>query len=321
MKISQQLVAAILLCCPAVRAAEAEPAVKLAGIARLLDSYQTVSGRTLLVAPPLLAARISSKSEPAPGNEASLETIAGALREKGVVVTLRAAKFAFATSISQVPRLAQIPDPPAPAKDGTEKKGETFPPGLLKFTEADIHPVLDIYQELTGRTLLVSPDLPPVKITVKSQTSLTRDEAIWLLDAILYLGSVKMVPEWTQFTYALPATRDVKAPKIPDNPAANKLKASGPSLAPGTLKLSQSTALQALAVYAELLGLEPLTNSRVPVPAASFTVRSQTALHPVEAIYALDALAELNHVRFVLVGDKQVKIVHVSEAGKTAGNN
>lgn len=286
---------------------------------QLLELYQVLSGRTLLSSPSLRASRISLKSQQALGKEASLEMLASALREKGIVVTLRSDKFAFATPISQVPRLAQIPDPPAPVKASTENKDEKFQPGLLKFMEADIHPVLDIYQELCGRTLLVSPELPPAKITVASQTSLTRDEMVWLLDAMLYLAGTKLVPERTQFTYALPATHNVKGPKIPDNPAADKLMSSKRSLAPATLNLSQGTALQALALYAELLGRQPLTNASTSP--ARFTLRSQTALQPVEAIYALDALAELNHLRFVLVGDKQVKIVHAFDAGKPAGNN
>ena len=139
-----------------------------------------------------------------------------------------------------------------------------------------------------------------------------------MLDAQLFLANIKMVPEWTKFVYALPATRDVAAPKIPNNPAAEKLKA-GKAIPAGSLKLNDAASAQVLALYAEILGRQPLSTGGIP--AARFHVRTQTDLTPVEAIYALDSLAALHHLRFALVGDNKVKLVHESEPGISAGNN
>jgi len=304
----------------------------------LLDLYQQISGRTVLPSPSLPGASVSLKSGPALGKEVSLDALADALREKGIIVTPRYDKFAFATPISQVPRLAQIPDPPPAAKPGEGSK-EEIPAGLIKFSQADVRPVLDIYQELTGRTLLISPDLPTAKITVKTQTPLTRDEAIWMLDALLYLATIKTVPEWTKFTFVLPATRNVAAPKIPDNPSEALLKKKDP-LPPDALKLSegfpanitlprlpggfapqpQEPPPDPLAVYAKLIDREPLREGHTP--RFRVNLRNQTSLHATEAAYALDALAALHGLRFVLVGDKQVKLVRAPDAGKhSAGNN
>jgi general secretion pathway protein D len=83
------------------------------------------------------------------------------------------------------------------------KADEVFPPGLIKFQEADLVQVLDIYQELTGRTVLRPANLPQAKITVRTQTELTRKEAISALDSILSLNSVSMVPQGEKFVKAV----------------------------------------------------------------------------------------------------------------------
>ena len=72
---------------------------------------------------------------------------------------------------------------------------EIFPAGLIKFQDADLSQVLEIYQELTGRTILKPASLPQVKISIRTQTELTRAEAIQALDSILSLNGITMVPQ------------------------------------------------------------------------------------------------------------------------------
>jgi general secretion pathway protein D len=84
-------------------------------------------------------------------------------------------------------------------------ENEVLPPGMIKFQEVDIAQVLDIYQELTGRTVLRPNSLPATKITIKSQTALTRSEAINALDSILSMNQVAMVPQGEKFVKAVPA--------------------------------------------------------------------------------------------------------------------
>ena len=55
-----------------------------------------------------------------------------------------------------------------------------------------------------------------------------------------------------------------------------------------------------------------MTLAAVPdrtTPAAKVTITSQTSLMRAEAVFALDALAAINRLKFVLVGDDQVKIL------------
>ncbi|MCI0746105.1 MAG: hypothetical protein L0Y58_11930, partial [Verrucomicrobia subdivision 3 bacterium] len=79
-----------------------------------------------------------------------------------------------------------------------------IPPGLMKFQEAELTQVLDFYQELTGRTVIRPATLPPVKITLKTQTPLTRREAVQALDSILSMNQITMSPQGEKFIKAVP---------------------------------------------------------------------------------------------------------------------
>ena len=71
-----------------------------------------------------------------------------------------------------------VPGATAPNNAAERPDTELFPPGLIKLQEADLVQVLDFYQELTGRTVLRPASLPAAKVTIRSQTPLTRKEAV-----------------------------------------------------------------------------------------------------------------------------------------------
>ncbi len=91
----------------------------------------------------------------------------------------------------------------AATADGKGKDEDILPPGMIKFQDADLGQVLDIYQELTGRTVLKPASLPATKISIKTQTELTRTEAIQALDSILAMNGIVMTPQGTKFVKAV----------------------------------------------------------------------------------------------------------------------
>jgi hypothetical protein len=130
------------------------------------------------------------KSQTAIGRAQAIWLLEAALQLNDIAISLSGDKFAFVTTTKGASRVAKFKAPP-PVKDPSDEK---FPPGLVKFNEADRSIVLDIYRELVGQPLVRAPDLPPCKVTLKSQTPLTRDEAVWLLESALYLGGIQCVP-------------------------------------------------------------------------------------------------------------------------------
>ncbi len=94
---------------------------------------------------------------------------------------------------------------PGPIDPSASPADETLlPPGMIKFQDSDLLQVLDIYQDLTGRTIVRPSSLPATKISVRSQTPLTRREAIQLLDTILAMNGITMIPQGTKFVKAVP---------------------------------------------------------------------------------------------------------------------
>ena len=76
--------------------------------------------------------------------------------------------------------------------------------GALRLEDVELSQVLDIYQKLSGRTVIRSP-LPNPRITLVNQTPLARHEALQALDTILAQNGVTMILIGTKFVKAVPA--------------------------------------------------------------------------------------------------------------------
>jgi general secretion pathway protein D len=69
---------------------------------------------------------------------------------------------------------------------------ETVPPGFINFQGVDVNQVLEVYAQLVGRTLLRA-SLPQASIVLKTQTALTKKEAIEALEAVLALNNISVI--------------------------------------------------------------------------------------------------------------------------------
>ncbi len=97
---------------------------------------------------------------------------------------------------------------PAAATNAPAEGDQLIPPGLIDFTGGggvDLNQVLRIYQELVGRTILRAPALPPApNIYLKTQTDLTKKEAIQALEKVMALNGVAMIKVGDKFAVAVP---------------------------------------------------------------------------------------------------------------------
>jgi type II secretory pathway component GspD/PulD (secretin) len=101
-----------------------------------------------------------------------------------------------------------------------------FDTGMLKLADADLEQVLNLYQEVSARTVIRGPTLPPLKISLHNQTPLTRVETLQLLDNILVQNGVTMVLVGDSSVKAVrndqargevPPTIDLGADELPDS--------------------------------------------------------------------------------------------------------
>jgi general secretion pathway protein D len=101
------------------------------------------------------------------------------------------------------PALLTVPATPPPS---TGPKEEMVPAGDINFQGVDLDQVLDVYARYVGRTLLRA-GLPPAKIILHTETSLTRSEVIQALQAVLALNGVALINIGDKFVKAVPATQ------------------------------------------------------------------------------------------------------------------
>ena len=101
-----------------------------------------------------------------------------------------------------------------------------FDAGMLKLTNADLDRILNLYQEVSARTVIRATNLPQVKISLHNQTPLTRVETLQLLDTTLFQNGVTMVLVGDTAIKAVPnrdalsevpPSIDVRAGELPDS--------------------------------------------------------------------------------------------------------
>ncbi len=82
-----------------------------------------------------------------------------------------------------------------------------IPGDLIDWTGADFNQVLKIYAELVNRTILRSPTLAAPPITLKSQTPLTKKEAITAVEKVLALSGIALINIGDKFVVAVPGAQ------------------------------------------------------------------------------------------------------------------
>ena len=107
---------------------------------------------------------------------------------------------------------------------GTTPPEEMIPAGNINFQGVDVSQVLEVYAKLVGRTLLRA-GLPTASIVLKTETPLTKSEAIQALQAVLSLNGISVVNIGDKFVKVLPIDQantagaefnDASAAKLPD---------------------------------------------------------------------------------------------------------
>jgi type II secretory pathway component GspD/PulD (secretin) len=111
---------------------------------------------------------------------------------------------------------ASTPTPAKPVKltySSFDLPSEHVPPdkavsGLIDFEGVPLDQVLEIYQKMSGRTVIHGP-LPDARIVFRSQTSLTRIEALQMLDTMLAQNGIAMVLSGDKAVKAVPVAQAV----------------------------------------------------------------------------------------------------------------
>ena len=117
------------------------------------------------------------------------------------------APFAMPNPIAQ-------PNPPAQPED-------MVPAGTIDFQGVDVNQVLDVYAKLVDRTIIRGA-LPDAKIILKTETPLTKTEAIQALQAVLALNNISVINVGDKFVKAVQSDQaNAQGASIDDTAVAN----------------------------------------------------------------------------------------------------
>jgi general secretion pathway protein D len=144
---------------------------------------------------------------------------------------------------------------------------ETLPPGMIDFRQADLNQVLDIYSLLVNRTILRPATLPAPTVVLKTQTLLTKKEAIQALDAVLALNGITMVNVGDKFVKALPEAQSISS--------GARFDTNGAALLP---ELGQYVTHVVQLKYAKPTELMPILQPFVKIPNAILPIDSNMML-------------------------------------------
>lgn len=92
---------------------------------------------------------------------------------------------------------------PKTASTNNAPPEEMIPAGNINFQGVDVSQVLDVYAQLVGRTMLRA-GLPAAQIILRTETPLTKTEAIQALQAVLALNGIALVNVGDKFVKVLP---------------------------------------------------------------------------------------------------------------------
>ncbi len=112
-----------------------------------------------------------------------------------------------ATDATKAGETATVNAPPGVVTPANPEDERMIGKGEITFTAVEIDKVLTIYAELVGRTVLRPSALASPPITLRTQTELTRREAVQALDSVLALNGVTMIPVGEKFVKAVPSTQ------------------------------------------------------------------------------------------------------------------
>ncbi len=111
-----------------------------------------------------------------------------------------------ASSAAPVTPALSTPDAATANADANSVNGrpaeEMIPAGNINFQGVDVSQVLEVYAKLVGRTLLRA-GLPSASIVLKTETPLTKTEAIQALQAVLSLNGIEVINIGDKFVKVL----------------------------------------------------------------------------------------------------------------------
>jgi general secretion pathway protein D len=184
---------------------------------------------------------------------------------------------------------------------------EIIPAGNINFQGVDVNQVLEVYSQLVGRTLLRA-GLPQVSIVLKTETPLTKTEAIEALQAVLALNNISLVNVGDKFVKALPSDQANSAAAALDYSAATNL----PELGSYVTHIVQLKYVKPSEMVPIIQPFAKLANSILPIDSNGILVlrdyaenvkRMLEMIDQVDVSVPAEYISEVIPIKYALAGD------------------
>ncbi len=230
----------------------------------------------------------------------------------------------------------------------TRKDREALPTGMVDFQDADLAQILDIYTQLSQRTVLRPATLPAPTFKLRSRGAVSREEVLYAMATLLALNGICVVEDGAKFVQVVPISQraavKTRAPK-PEPDARlfdpRKVPATGGHWTHAPLsekeRLEQEFERLRSAFYdflhvrqttrpagRRLFELYARLAGKTAVPSPKFDgmgiwFHVETPLTRRELLYAIETTFALNNVAIIPVEDDKVRLGHISELLKNTG--
>ena len=188
-------------------------ALQRAPFDQVVQMYSEFANRTVLRFPHMKQEETTLDAAANNSAEAA-RLLEQAFAEKGLTIiqdgdkfAMLLPKYAITNAHPHAPLTGTVPSANVqPA--GNDYASDILPPGVICFARVPLREVAKIYAELTGRTL--DPDAPfpyTGDISLRTQTSFSREEAIYALETLFGWSGVQLVPEGPKLARVVPVSR------------------------------------------------------------------------------------------------------------------
>lgn len=190
--------------------------------------------------------------------------------------------------------------------------GTNQPTASLVLRDTDIGQVLGLYAQFTDRTVLRSPRIQRVSLTIETSAT-NRTELAHLIEKALAEKEIVTIPDGDKFVMVVPQAeastvkpRSAEISALPPNSPQRQL------IPLGTINFNADVR-EVAAIYAGLLGGELDRSESTLLYGPQIRLRTQTPLNKEEVLYALETLFQWQGIKLVPTGTNLFRAVSIRE--------
>ncbi len=193
------------------------------------------------------------------------------------------------------------------AGESSTPKEERLDRGIINFPSTDLNQVLVVFQELANRTVIRASTLPSPSICLRTQTPLSRAEAIYAFSAVLALNGLSFTEAGDRFLLVYPS---FQKDRVAELLARTKLKRSDDSRAEEsktTLRFPHAELHSVVDLYKDLSGQKVEVAPQTPRLVLNFNAVAPLTKN--EALYGMELLFRINGLSLVPLDDASGVII------------